>query len=122
MITLGIIFQRDGLQRIDNAFAEEVVVACVTLAGSGGNTEYTSRALSYCCRRRARLIVSRDLEILLHLSGRHVDLVRIVIDSEVTVLADDQRCDASSVRRRHRGALDVAVGVARRRATWAGAL
>ena len=112
-------FQRDCLQRIDNAFAEEVIVAGITLRGRCRKNE--ARTLRDCVRRRARLIVRRDLQVLLHLRGRHVNLIRIVV-SEVAVLADDQRCNASRVGRRHRRALHITVGVAWRRAAGASAL
>src|SRR5436190_20997739 len=78
----------DRVQGVDDALAEEVVVARAALARR--RREREARALCHGARGRARLVVRRSLEDRLDRRRRHVRLV-LVVPREVAVLADDQR-------------------------------
>src|SRR3954471_296275 len=77
------LLQGHRLQRVDDALAEEAVEPGAALARRG--REVQTRALRHGLRRRARLVVRRLLQVLLHRGRRHVRLVRVA-RREVAVL------------------------------------
>src|SRR5207248_3766366 len=114
--------KRNRFQRVHNALAKEAVITNVALAGCSCRKQIGRGIyrLSYRLRLWTSLVICRDLQNLFDLRWRHVRLVGIV-RGEVSILADDQRGNSGGIRRRHRGALHVAIGIAGRRTAWTGA-